>query len=98
MTQSPARQLPVSLSVPPTGQGRGAGQGADFEPLRRRVNRPSGRHTLYEAQLAGQTGTRRGLRGGPPVLRAARTAYLKTQWAGEDDRRLPSGLLTVVSV
>jgi len=43
------------------------------------------------AQLLGQTGARRGLRGGPPVLDAARSTYLNAQYAGPADRRPPAG-------
>jgi hypothetical protein len=52
----------------------------------------------FDARLAAQLlGTvipeRRGLRGGAPVLDAARAAYLRAQWSGVDDRRLPAGHL-----
>jgi hypothetical protein len=45
----------------------------------------------FAAQLLGREGERRGLRGGAPVLAAARSAYLQAQWSGRDDRRLPAG-------
>ena len=48
--------------------------------------------------MSGQANPRRGLKGGAATLRAARTAYLTTQWTGADDRRPPSGLLRKVSV
>ncbi len=47
----------------------------------------------YAAQLLGQDGQRRGLRGGAPVLGAARSAYLDAEYSGEHDRRPPVGLL-----
>ncbi len=47
--------------------------------------------SVVDAQVAGQTGARRGLRGGAPVLEAARAAYLDAEWRGEGDRRLPAG-------
>ena len=47
----------------------------------------------FAAQVMGQDGARRGLRGGEPVLNAARAAYLETEWSGPDDRRLAKGLL-----
>lgn len=49
----------------------------------------------FEAQLLGQPYQRRGLRGGAPVLEAARGAYLSAEYAGEGDRRPAPGLLTV---
>ncbi len=48
----------------------------------------------YAAQLYGQPGQKRGLRGGPPVLMAARTAYLEAEFSGQYDRRPPRGAIT----
>lgn len=47
----------------------------------------------YAAQLLGQGGEKRGLRGGAPVLEAAKSAYLETEFSGPDDRRPPTGRL-----
>jgi hypothetical protein len=47
----------------------------------------------FTAQIIGQTGARRGLKGGPPVLKQARSAYLETEFSGPNDRRPPVGLL-----
>ncbi len=47
----------------------------------------------FTAQMMGQTGVRRGLKGGPPVLKQARSAYLETEYSGPNDRRPPAGLL-----
>jgi hypothetical protein len=41
----------------------------------------------FVAQQMGQRGQKRGLRGGPPVLDAARAAYLGTEYSGEAERR-----------
>ena len=49
---------------------------------------------VFEAQLIGQVGQKRGLRGGPPVLKSARSAYLGTEWSGKSDRRPPKGLFS----
>ncbi len=46
------------------------------------------------AQLLGQGGQKRGLRGGPPVLQGARAAYLEAEWSGPNDRRKPAGRIT----
>jgi len=54
------------------------------------------RASLIDAQVAGQTGARRGLRGGKPVRDAAQSAYLEAEWRGRDDRRLPAGALSKV--
>ena len=50
-----------------------------------------GSAAAFAAQLMGQTGQRKGLRGGPPVLDAARSSYLNTEYSGDNDRRPPSG-------
>ncbi len=52
----------------------------------------------FDAQLLGQDSARRGLRGGAPVLDAARAAYLDTEYSGEADRRPPTGILKVRKV
>lgn len=52
----------------------------------------------FDAQLIGQTGQKRGLRGGQPVLDHARSAYLGAEWSGPADRRPPKGLLTRTKV
>ena len=36
----------------------------------------------------------RGLRGGPKVLEAARSAYLEAEWSGPNDRRARTGKIT----
>lgn len=46
---------------------------------------------VFAAQLMGQSGQRRGLKGGPPVLDAARAAYLETRYSGPADRRPKPG-------
>lgn len=45
----------------------------------------------FAAQMIGQTGQRRGLKGGPPVLDAARAAYLGTKHSGVAERRPTPG-------
>ncbi len=52
----------------------------------------------YAAQLMGQTGQRRGLKGGTPVLDSARSAYLGTEWSGPADRRGPKGKVTKTEI
>jgi hypothetical protein len=45
---------------------------------------------LFAAQVIGQTGQKgqkRGLKGGPPVLDAARSTYLGAEYSGPRDRR-----------
>jgi hypothetical protein len=46
----------------------------------------------------GQSGQRRGLKGGPPVLDAARSTYLGTAYAGAAERRPKPGKATDTDV
>jgi len=46
---------------------------------------------IFAAQMIGQTGQRKGLKGGPPVLDAARSAYLGTKYSGARERRPKPG-------
>lgn len=50
--------------------------------------------SVFAAQLLGQTGRKRGLKGGLPVLDEAKAAYLETEWSGPSDRRLAAGKMT----
>jgi hypothetical protein len=52
----------------------------------------------FEAQRLGQEGQKRGLRGGPPVLKHAKSAYLGAEWSGKADRRPPKGLFSKTEV
>ncbi|HRD28690.1 MAG TPA: hypothetical protein PLO65_10365 [Caulobacter sp.] len=54
---------------------------------------PAEGYSTFAAQMYGQTGQKRGLRGGQPVIDQARAAYLETEYSGPDDRRPPKGLL-----
>ena len=48
-------------------------------------------HAAFAAQLIGQDGQKRGLRGGPQVIDAARGAYNRVEYSGPADRRAPKG-------
>ena len=87
------------------GQRRGASAGRDLvpagpvvdqtpdAPARAAAPHPAvdGGAAAFVAQQMGQTGQRRGLKGGQPVLDAARSAYLGTEYSGEAERRPPAG-------
>lgn len=45
----------------------------------------------FAAQVLGQTGQKRGLKGGAPVLDAARSTYLGREYSGRHDRRPAPG-------
>jgi hypothetical protein len=46
---------------------------------------------VFAAQVLGQEGQRRGLRGGKETLDAARTVYNQTEYSGAADRRARKG-------
>lgn len=50
-----------------------------------------GSAAIFAAQMMGQTGQRRGLKGGQPVRDAARSAYLGAEYSGAVDRRPKPG-------
>jgi hypothetical protein len=50
--------------------------------------------SAFAAQMIGQTGAKKGLKGGPPVLDAARGSYLGTEYSGSGDRRPKPGKTT----
>lgn len=54
--------------------------------------RSLGPDPAFAAQLIGQGGQRKGIRGGPPVMDAARSAYLGNEYSGQNDRRPPAGV------
>lgn len=45
----------------------------------------------FNAHLMGQDGQKRGLRGGPATLDAAKSTYNRIEWSGPADRRARKG-------
>jgi len=52
----------------------------------------------FAAHVMGQSGQKRGLRGGPQVLDHARSTYLGTEWSGHADRRPAKGVITKTEI
>ncbi|KRA61725.1 hypothetical protein ASD79_06340 [Caulobacter sp. Root655] len=52
-----------------------------------------GAFATFAAHIMGQSGQKRGLRGGQEVLDAARSTYLGTEYSGQADRRPKAGLI-----
>jgi len=52
----------------------------------------------FAAQLIGQGGAKRGLRGGAETLDKARSSYLGTEWSGGADRRPQAGRITKTEI
>jgi hypothetical protein len=52
-----------------------------------------GAFATFAAHIMGQTGQKRGLRGGQEVLDNARSTYLGTEYSGPADRRPRAGLI-----
>jgi hypothetical protein len=78
MSQSEDRRLPVAL---PSGR----------EECRRRPRSAGASDWVHAAHIFGQTGARRGLRGGRYAIDQAHGAYLHAEWSGSADRRRPLG-------
>ena len=52
----------------------------------------------FSVQLMGQGGQKRGLKGGAPVLDAARSTYLGREYSGAKERRPPAGKTTKTEI
>ncbi len=52
----------------------------------------------FAAHVMGQSGQKRGLRGGQEVLDTARSTYLGTEYSGDSDRRPKAGLLKKTNI
>jgi hypothetical protein len=76
------RSVPVVLDGPPRTPPGGGAQGA----------------SAFDAHLMGQGGQKRGLRGGPETLGAAKSAYVSTEWSGRADRRARKGRITKTEI
>jgi hypothetical protein len=63
------------------------------EPRARR-----GAGAAFAAQLIGQGGQKRGLRGGSQILDQARSTYMETEWSGPADRRPHPGRITKTEI
>ena len=82
------RAAPASRSLVPTDLPPDAAA----PPARAAAAPPSdAAAAAFAAQMLGQSGQRRGLKGGPPVLEAARSAYLGTKHSGVGERRPQPG-------
>ena len=71
-------------------------------PSPRRANSPirasANGFVAFVAQVLGQPGQKKGLRGGPETLEKARSAYLETEWSGPADRRPARGKITKTEI
>jgi len=62
-------------------------------PPPRSASRGRGAFATFAAHILGQSGQKRGLRGGQEVLDTARSTYLGTEYSGPADRRPKAGLI-----
>jgi hypothetical protein len=62
-------------------------------PQSRGSSRAQDAFATFAAHLMGQSGQKRGLRGGQEVLDTARSTYLGTEYSGRADRRPKAGLI-----
>lgn len=59
---------------------------------------PAASEAVFAAQVLGQSGQKRGLKGGLPVLEAAKSAYLGAEWSGPQDRRRRTGKIAKTEI
>jgi hypothetical protein len=87
-----------------TASGEGAGDGAPQSsdrvsaPADEPSAPPRNGAAAFAAQVMGQGGQKRGLRGGPETLDRARTTYLETEWSGGADRRIARGKIAKTEI
>ncbi len=67
-------------------------------PIQPPVQSEPAAEAAYTAQVLGQSGQKRGLKGGQPVLEQARTAYLDAAYSGPADRRPQPGRVTKTEI
>lgn len=78
-----------SRALVATGEGDDpAGSTASAKPAAPLTPPPA----AFAAQVLGQPGRKRGLRGGPEVLDTARSTYLSREYSGDKDRRPSPGI------
>ncbi|MBV9509734.1 MAG: hypothetical protein JO303_05580 [Caulobacteraceae bacterium] len=87
------KNLPVPISPPDSVRFEQVG-----EPKGKAVVMRRSAVAAYAAQMLGQDGQKRGLRGGKETLDKARTSYLGTEWSGSADRRPPAGRITKTEI
>lgn len=86
------RQRRRARALVPAEGAQEAAEGADpaASPAKPALTPPPP-PAAFAAQVLGQAGQKRGLKGGAPVLDAARTTYLGREYSGRHDRRPSPG-------
>jgi hypothetical protein len=87
----PVSQLPMVVPQPEATENEARASAA---PLK--SDAPAS--APFAAQLLGQPGVKRGLKGGQEVLDNARATYLSAEFSGPNDRRPPKGRLTKTEI
>ena len=85
-TAADARAEEASRALVPSGE-RADHAASPAKPAVSPPNPVVAPPALFAAQVLGQKGQKRGLKGGPPVLDAARSTYLGAEYSGKHDRR-----------
>jgi hypothetical protein len=88
-SETPESTGPESKAVVPIAAP--SAEPVDAKPRR-------GGFATFAAQVLGQGGQKRGLRGGPETLDKARSTYLETEWSGPADRRPHPGRITKTEI
>ena len=99
--RAPEAAEPEAAAEPPPGQAlvpvpSPEPEEADGQP--RQAGTRRGGFAGFAAQMLGQGGQKRGLRGGPETLDRARSTYLGAEWSGPADRRPRPGRITKTEI
>ena len=91
--QATRRALPAPRETDPETDGEEVTFVRDEQPAPPPQPPRRGAFAAFAAHLMGQSGQKRGLRGGQEVLDTARSTYLGTEFSGPADRRPKAGLI-----
>ena len=104
VTRSASRRRAQRRDGAPERRSAGASQNLPMviaQPAEDNLPSPKTRRggvAAFAAQILGQDGQKRGLRGGPETLDKARSSYLETEWSGPADRRPAAGRITKTEI
>jgi len=80
------------------GERRRFSMGTELVPVSSPAPEEPPAEAAFTAQVLGQSGQKRGLKGGEPVLNQARSAYLDAAFSGRADRRPKPGKVTKTEI
>ncbi len=88
-TPTPRRRRTDAMALPAAASDQGK-RATEIIPVETPPASPQ-TDPVFAAQILGQDGQRRGLKGGPELLQKAQATYLGAEWSGGADRRAKKG-------